>query len=103
MLAWGEAFAPTVEKRNLETIAGICRALDKNARTDNVLTALAIAQWRMGNMAEARSLAERIQISVFSGSLAKRLAQELLARLDQPPPLVAPPPAMQPETPRAAK
>ncbi|HTZ21407.1 MAG TPA: hypothetical protein VMC06_11055, partial [Opitutaceae bacterium] len=101
-LAWAEAFAPTVEQRNLETIASICRALDGNARTDNVYTALAIAQWRMGNMADARTLAERISASVLSGRTAKRLAQELLARLDQPPPAVATPPAMQPET-RAAK
>ena len=103
LLAWSKAFAPTVEKANLDTIAGICRVLDKNARTDNVLTALAIAQWRMGNMAEARSLAERIHGSVFSGSLAKRLAQELLARLGVPNTAVAPPPATPSETPRAAK
>src|ERR1019366_10320882 len=82
LLAWGEAFAPTVEKRNIETIAGICRVLEGNARTYNVLTALAIAQWRMGNMAEARSLAERILASDLSGRSAKQLARELLARLN---------------------
>jgi hypothetical protein len=91
-----------VEKRNVEMIAGICRALDGNARTDNVFTALAIAQWRTGNVAEAHSLAERISTSMLSGKLAKRLAQELLARIDTPKTAVAPPPATQPET-RAAK
>jgi len=48
LLAWSEAFAPTVKNADVETIAGICRALDGNARTDNVFTALAIAQWRRG-------------------------------------------------------
>jgi tetratricopeptide (TPR) repeat protein len=103
LLAWGEAFAPTVEKRNIETIAGICRVLEGNARTYNVLTALAIAQWRMGNMAEARSLAERILASDLSGRSAKQLARELLARLNTPPQAVATPPATQAENPRVAK
>ena len=98
LLAWSEAFAPTVKNANVETIAGICRALDGNARTDNVFTALAIAQWRRENVAEARSLAERILASVLSGSSAKRLAKELLARIDTPPPAAAPQPARQPET-----
>ena len=91
-----------MEQRNLETIASICRALDGNAPTDNVFTALAVAQWRVGNVVEARALAEQTLTSVLSGRLARHLAKELLARIDTPPQAVATPPATQTET-RAAK
>ena len=101
LLAWGEAFAPTVEQRNVDTIAGLRQVLEGNARTDSVLTALAIAQWRRGNAAEARALAERVLASVLSRESAKHLAKELLARLDGP--TTATPPAIKTETHRTAK
>ena len=83
-LAWAEALSPTVEKQNVETIAGIYRHLEGNARTDNVAVALAIAQWRTGNVRQARALAEQVEKSVFSRETAKLRAHELLARLNAP-------------------
>ena len=103
LLAWSEAFSPTVEPRTVETISGICHALDGNTRTDNVLTAPAIGQWRMEKMAEARSLAERVLASAPSGRSAKHLAEELLARLGASPQAIAPPPATPPEAPHAVE
>jgi hypothetical protein len=81
-LAWAEAFAPQVEKGNLETIVGICRALDGNAPTDNALAALAVARWRKGQTKQALSLCERLKSSVMSRKRAKEIANDVLARLD---------------------
>lgn len=85
LLAWAEAIAPTVDARSIATITGIRRALEQNTRTDQVLAALAVAQWRVGNGAEARALAGRIGSSELSGSWARARAAELLARLDATP------------------
>lgn len=84
-LAWTEAFAPTVEKHNLEVIARVCRALDGNAPTDAALAALAVARWRTGSLKQARSLCERLDSSPLSRKQVKILAKELLALLDRPP------------------
>lgn len=82
LLAWTEALAPVVEKSSLETIVGICRALDGNAPTDSALAALAVARWRSGGFKQARSVAELLQSSVFAGKAAKSIATDVLARLD---------------------
>lgn len=84
ILAWAEAFAPTVDERSVQTIAGICRALDGHAPTDNALAALAMARWRLGTTQQARALAERLATSAYSGSEAKQIAGDLLARLGPP-------------------
>jgi hypothetical protein len=86
ILAWTEAFAPTVEKSNLETIARICRVLDGNAPTDEALAALAVARWRSGGAKQARALCERLNASHFSGKTARSISKELLLRLDKPAP-----------------
>lgn len=82
LLAWTEAFAPSVEKTNLEAIARICRTLDGKAATDQALTALAIARWRSGGLKQARTLCERLNASPFTGPQAKTITKDLLARLD---------------------
>ncbi|ACB74347.1 hypothetical protein [Opitutus terrae] len=82
LLAWAEAIAPTVDARSLAAITNLHRALDQYTRTDKILVALAVAQWRVGNGAEAHALAEQIRASELSGSWAKQLAADLLARLD---------------------
>ncbi len=81
-LAWAEALAPSVEQRNLEVIAAICRRLDGNAKTDMALAALATARWRAGHAKQARSLAELIGASPLSRPPAKELARDILTRLD---------------------
>lgn len=83
-LAWAEALAPSVEQRNLEVIAAICRRLDGHAKTDMALAALATARWRAGHAKQARSLAEIIVTSPLSRPPAKGLAREILARLNAP-------------------
>jgi hypothetical protein len=84
LLAWTEAFAPAVEKSNLETIARICRTLDGNSATDEALAALAVARWRSGGVKQARTLCERLNASPFSGTRAKGIAADLIAQLDTP-------------------
>jgi hypothetical protein len=82
LLAWTEALAPSVEKANLETIARICRTIDGKAATDEALTALAMARWRSGGLKQSRTICERLIASPFSGLRARRIAKELLAKLD---------------------
>jgi len=82
-LAWAEAYAPKIEKSNLDEISRICRTLDQNARTDEALMAMAVARWRSGGVKQARSLCGLIAGSPFSRKSVKKLAAELLARLEQ--------------------
>jgi hypothetical protein len=80
-LAWAEALAPQVEKQNLETIVGICRALDGHAQTDGALAALAVARWRAGTPKQATKLCETIKRSPLSHLDARKIADAVLAKI----------------------
>ena len=82
VLAWAEALAPVVERRNQEVIVAICRRLDGNAKTDIALTALATSRLRMNQFKQARSLAEMIKNSPLSRASAKEMADAILAKVD---------------------
>lgn len=96
-LAWAEAYAPTVEKKQIDTIVRICRTLDQNASTDEALMALAVARWRSGGLKQSRALCERLIDSPFTKKEVKSMARDLIVRLDSTPtPSPSAPPSRSP-------
>lgn len=81
-LAWTEALAPAVDAPAVERIEKIYRVLEGQVGTSTVLSALAVARWRTGDKAGARSVAEALLGSPFCEKEAREIATSLVAVLD---------------------
>lgn len=82
LLAFVEAFGPAIGPANVAAIEAIYRRVAGDSPTSDVVTALAVARWRLGDATRARLLAETLQSSPFADEDARNLSKELLAALD---------------------
>lgn len=81
-LGWAEALAPEVNAATVERIEKIYRVLEGQVGTSTVLSALAVARWRAGDKAGARSVAEALLSSPFCEKDAREVATTLTTLLD---------------------
>jgi hypothetical protein len=85
LLAWTEALSPPVEPENIAVIETSEHALNGIVSTTEIVSALAIAQWRKGNPEAARALSQKLLASPYANKKSKDLATALLAELGPAP------------------
>jgi len=81
-LAWTEAFSPTIRRSNLNTLEELCRRMDGNGQTGELIAALAIARWRSGQDESAIAACNPLLASAYASESMRNLAEELMARVD---------------------
>jgi len=81
VFGWSEAFGPTVTAANVAAIDERVRVVAGQFPTSDLMAALMIARWRMGEAAAARSLAIELKDSPYANKRAKDLAEAILREL----------------------
>ncbi len=81
-LAWTEALSPTIRQSNLNTLEELCRRMDGNGQTDELIAALAIARWRSAQDESAITACNPLLASPYASESMRNLAEELIAIVD---------------------
>jgi hypothetical protein len=81
MLAFLEALAPEVDQQGIATIEGLYRQTKDRIPTDDVISALAIALWRTGDLETARELSAKLKTDALSSKQSREIAAALLGRI----------------------
>jgi hypothetical protein len=90
LLAWTEALGPTVDAASIATLERLYRSMAGDVSTSDVVAALAVARWRTGDLAWARTLSRVLGESPYADTNAKEIAAELSSVLG-PAPAASPP------------
>lgn len=77
-LAYVEAFGPEVDQHSIATIELAYQNLRGRAPTHDVIVALAMATWRIGDADTAKELAAKVSIDSTAGRETRALAQGIL-------------------------
>lgn len=80
-LAWAEALAPEVDQQGIATIEVIYRNMKGLLPTDEVVMALAVALWRVGDSGTARELCAKLKDEALGTKRSRELARELFERI----------------------
>jgi len=81
MLAWAEALAPEVDQQSIFSIEECYRRMRQVVPSDDIIAALAVAQWRLGDDATARALAEKLRDPLSGSKLSRQTAADLLTAM----------------------
>lgn len=81
---WSLALGPKVDASTIEKLEKHYRVLVDETPTSDVLSALAIAHWRLGQTDRARLVAETLRDSPFTDKEAREIARDLLEVLRLP-------------------
>lgn len=81
---WSLALGPTVDASTIDKLEKHYRVIVDETPTSDVLSALAVAHWRLGQTARARAVAETLRDSPFADKEAREIARDLLEVLRQP-------------------
>lgn len=81
MLAFLEALAPEVDQQGIAAIEGLYLRTKDRMPTDDVMSALAIALWRAGDLETARELSAKLKTDALSSKQSREIAAALLARI----------------------
>jgi hypothetical protein len=85
LLAWAEALGPRVESENVAAIEALAGTMSGLVPLQEIVAALAVANWRTSNLVKARALAESLRDSPYSNKRGKEIAAALLKELRPPP------------------
>lgn len=80
-LAWAEAKSRDISAAEATEINQICHALSGHTATDETLAALAVACWRLGNVAKASQYAKLLADSPLTRPTPRKIALALRDRL----------------------
>ena len=83
LFGWSEALGPQCTEQNATAILQAFQQIDAHGRKDRIALALAIALWRTGDAATARTLAAALQGAAAVRPEIRALAGELVARLPE--------------------
>lgn len=81
-LAFLEALAPEVDQQGIAAIEEIYQRTKDRIPNDEMISALAIALWRTGDLATARELSAKLKDDALSQKQTRELAAALLERID---------------------
>ena len=81
LLAFAYAYGPDHGPENVKAIEGIYRRTAGSMRTNDVVLSAGVAQWRAGNPAAARKIAQVILDSPYADNGDKAIATELVAAI----------------------
>lgn len=81
---WSLALGPKVDASTIEKLEKHYRVVVDETPTSDVMSALAVAHWRLGQTDRARLVAETLRDSPFADKEAREIARDLLEVLRQP-------------------
>lgn len=81
---WSQALAATVDPAAIERLEAHYKFMVNHVATSDILSALAVAHWRLGQPERARVVAETLCDSPFADKEAKEIARDLLEALRLP-------------------